>query len=123
MNKINDDDKYYMQNTIAAYFSDKKDVRYSVTLDLENRSMTISITVWAGNAQYLKSDCRKYVEEAENTIKEALGLEHSLKIFGDVRYEPEEDYSRSGILFYQIDDEFIDKIYALTIIHRGGNNN
>lgn len=123
MKELDWDDKYYIQNTIKGYFVDTQDVKHQVTLDLENKSMVISVLVYANTEQYLRSDCRKYTEQTKEKAKELLGLENGTLIFGDVCYDPETSYKREGIIFYQIDDEFINKIHALTVIKMKGKKN
>jgi hypothetical protein len=112
--------KYYLQNTIEGYFPYSKDVKRQVVLDLENKSMTISTMIYANSEQYIRSDCKKYTKETQDKAKELLGLENGMVVFGDVYYDPELGYQREGVIFYQITDEFIDKIHALTMIKMKG---
>lgn len=112
--------KFHLQNTIERYFPYNKDIKYQVVLDLENKSMTISTMVYANSEQYIRSDCKKYTKETKDKAKELLGLENGMMVFGDVYYDPELGYQKEGVIFYQITDEFIDKIYALTVIRMNG---
>ena len=119
---INWDDAYYMQKTIAKMLFGTNEnycSKYTnnISLDLDLNKLKINL-VTTSDEFSIKEMCKNNIKSIKKRVEELFGLKNPIKRL----YKIDQDninlniYRRRCKLVYYIDNNFMNKIYAITKI-------